>query len=113
MLGLRRYHIDGFTLDWEFGAAFDWVRFNATWAYVTAVLAREDPPITVEVCINSAVQNQAWAASGDPSGNTYFRRYPWHAAFVLQYLALILLPVFFFLMRCFRSRVGCCPTQQW
>jgi hypothetical protein len=73
----KRYSISGFTLDWEFGQSFDWLSFNRTWAYVSVKLAEERPPIPIEVCINSVVQNKAWAPGGDPSGNTYFRRYPW------------------------------------
>ena len=71
----KRYDFHAITLDWEFGHSFGWKKWNATWAYVAEELRADG--ITFEVCINSGVESEIWAAGGDPSGNPYFRQYPW------------------------------------
>ena len=64
----------GFTLDWEFGDAFNWRAFNESWGDIAAAL---QPRVEFEVCIDSLVEKPAWVNSSDPSADPRFRRYEW------------------------------------
>ena len=71
----REYGISSITLDWEFADSFDWISFNRTWAFIARNLKSDG--VTVEVCVNSVVENKGWVGGSDPSGNPFFRDYNW------------------------------------
>lgn len=69
--------VDGFTMDWEFGAVMDWASWNETMNFVADMLHQNGKKLGV--CIESGCGDNlpSWRGGTNPPCATLFRNMPW------------------------------------
>ena len=76
----QKYHLSGFTGDWEFTDSFDWSGYNASMAHVAAVLRPHG--LGLGNAISSSCEHKGYAGGSAPFCVPAYRNTPWASILV-------------------------------
>ena len=71
------YNLSGYTMDWEFGDAWNYAGYNQTMAYIAGVLRPHG--IGLGISIDNGCENEAYVGGADPTCCPAYRNVPWAA----------------------------------